>query len=118
MQEPNRGMFCTFKASFQDLPRDQPPLCVVLLKHIALAFTAAFSFSVCLSPLAVERPLIWADISGSCSPVSDQQYFLKCSAISGHGDQPDTFVNNEPTKPSNVKALEQAACGARAGSFS
>lgn len=91
MWETSLGMFCTFKASFQDLPRDWLPLCVMLLKNIALTFTAAFSFPVS-SLLAVERPLIWTGISGSCGPLSNQQYFLNRSAISNRGHQPDTAL--------------------------
>lgn len=79
-------MAFTFKASFEDLPRDQQPLHVMLLENIVLTFTAAFSFPASLSLLAAEHPLFWAGISGSCSPLSDQQYFLKHPAAS---DKPD-----------------------------
>lgn len=85
VEETGLGMFFTFRASFEDLPRDQRPLCVMLLENIALTFSAAFSFPASLSLLAVEHPLFWAGISGSCGPISDQQDFLKRSAIS---DQP------------------------------
>lgn len=86
--EPSLGMFCTFKASFQDLPRDQLLLCVILLKNITLPFTTAFSFPASLSLPAVEHLLIWAGISGSCGPISDQQCFLKCSALLPQTEEP------------------------------
>lgn len=90
--ETGLGTLCTFKASFQGLSRDQLPLGVMLLKNTALTCAAAFSFPVSLSLVAVAHPLIWAGISGSCGPVSDQQYFLKCSAVSNQGGQPDAAL--------------------------
>lgn len=56
MWETSLGMFRAFRASFEGLPQDQLPLCMMLLKNTMLTFTA-FSFPASLSLLAVERPL-------------------------------------------------------------